>query len=447
MTGREAPSRMAHFVDRRLNPKDKSLGNRRRFIRRVRSAVKKAVDESVRRRGIADVDGKEQVAVPTEGISEPQFHHAREGGHRERVLTGNKSFRAGDQIKKPEAGGGAGREGSPDGEGEDNFLFVLSRDEFLDLFFEDLELPDLVKRSLKDISTTKPRRMGYSVTGAPANLSVMRTMRNALGRRIALKRPKSREADELMRRAFELEELDAPTAAQAAELDALYVRIERALQRRREIPYLDPLDVRYKYFTPHPEPTANAVMFCLMDVSASMGEREKDLAKRFFVLLHLFLKRRYDKIELVFIRHTQIASEVDEETFFHSRETGGTVVSSALKRMKEVIDARYSPAEWNIYAAQASDGENWSGDSAACSEMLNSGLMTLCQYFAYIEIVDENEAALMQSEANGMELWRAYREVATGWPNFAMKRIAGPADIYPVFRELFTRRQEASASG
>jgi hypothetical protein len=439
---------MAHFVDRRLNPKDKNLGNRRRFVRRVRTAVKNAVDESVRRRGIADVDRKEQVTIPMDGISEPSFRHAPEGGRRERVLTGNKTFRAGDRIDKPRAGGGGGgRGGSPDGEGEDNFLFVLSRDEFLDLFFEDLELPDLVKRSLKEINSTKPQRMGYSVTGAPANLSVMRTMRNALGRRIALKRPKTRETRELLRRAAELEAVAAPTDAQRAELDALFESIGQALRRVREIPYVDPLDVRYRHFTPFPEPSSNAVMFCLMDVSASMGEREKDLAKRFFVLLHLFLRRRYDKIDLVFIRHTQTASEVDEETFFHSRETGGTVVSTALDQMRKVIHERYPSSEWNIYAAQASDGENYAGDSANCAEILNAGLMKLCQYFAYIEIVDENEARLMHSEANGMELWRAYRTVAATWPTFAMKRIASPADIYPVFRELFARKSEALVHG
>lgn len=440
---------MAHFVDRRLNPKDKSLGNRRRFVGRVRSVVKQAVSESVRRRGIADVDREEQVSVPADGISEPSFRHAREGGRRERVLPGNKTFRAGDLIDKPRTGAGkSGKQGSPEGAGEDDFLFVLSREEFLDLFFENLELPDMIKRSLKEITATRPRRMGYSVSGTPANLSVERTMRNALGRRIALRRPTGGKVRDLLRRAEELEALAEPSPEEQAELDELSARLEHLRQRRKLIPFVDPLDVRYKHFTPEPEPAANAVMFCLMDVSASMGQREKDLAKRFFVLLHLFLRRRYDKVDLVFIRHTQTASEVDEETFFHSRETGGTVVSSALTRMKEIIEDRYPPAEWNIYAAQASDGENFSGDSETCAEILDGKLMRLCQYFAYIEIVDEDEAQVMNSEANGMELWRAYRGVAETWPNFAMKRIAGAADIYPVFRELFEKKgSEAAGHG
>jgi uncharacterized sporulation protein YeaH/YhbH (DUF444 family) len=434
---------MPHFIDRRLNPKDRNLGNRRRFLRRVRSYVKKAVDESVRGRSVSDIDRGENVSIPTDGIAEPVFRHSPEGGRREHVTTGNKSFRTGDRIDKPPAGGGgAGKEGSDSGEGEDDFLFALSREEFLEIFFEDLELPDLIKQSLKEMKSQRRHRAGYSVTGSPSNINVSRTMRQALGRRLALKRPKSTETKALQARIFELESLSEPTPEQRAELHGLRAALETMLRRQRVIAYIDPLDVRYNYFQERPEPNANAVMFCLMDVSASMGEREKDLAKRFFVLLHLFLSRRYDKIDLVFVRHTHNAKEVDEETFFYSRESGGTVVSTALIEMKEIIEKRYPASEWNIYAAQASDGENFSGDSAKCQALLKEEIMKLCQYFAYVEIVDENEAALFRSEDNGMELWRAYRGVGERWPQFAMKRIARPGDIYPVFRELFAKKSE-----
>ncbi|WP_428687683.1 YeaH/YhbH family protein [Roseibium sp.] len=432
---------MAHFVDRRLNPKDKSLSNRRRFLKRVRSQIKKAVEDAVRERGIADVGRGKNVSVPTEGVAEPTFRQAQEGGKRERVFTGNKSFQTGDRIQKPPRGGGsgAGKQGSPDGEGEDDFLFALSREEFLDFFFDDLELPDLVKQSLKEITRTRPHRAGYSVAGSPANINVARTMRNAYGRRIGLKRPKSKEAQDLAYRIFLLEQVASPTREQKEELAALRARHEEVLRRRKVIAYIDPLDVRYNYFEQKPEPNANAVMFCLMDVSASMGEREKDLAKRFFMLLHLFLSSRYEKTDIVFIRHTHDASEVDEETFFYSPQTGGTVVSTALVMMKQVIAERYPPSDWNIYAAQASDGENFSGDSARCAALLNEDLMRVCQYFAYVEIVGEDEAQLINSEASGMELWEAYRKVSEIWPNFARKRVARRADIYPVFRELFAR--------
>ena len=438
---------MADFIDRRLNPKDKNLSNRRRFIRRVRARVKQAVDESVRKRRIAEVDRSGSVSVPADSIVEPQFRHASQGGRRERILPGNKQFQAGDRIKKPPTGRGQrGRAGAPDGEGEDEFAFVLSREEFLDIFFDDLELPDLVKRSMKEIKSARPRRAGISVTGSPGNLNVKRTMRNALGRRLALRRPSDRVVSDLRARIFALEAVHEPDNRTRRELAELRGELETHLRRRKLIPWLDPLDVRYNYFEPRPEPNARAVMFCLMDVSASMGEREKDLAKRFFVLLHLFLSRRYDAVDLVFVRHTHRAGEVDEETFFHSRETGGTVVSTALAEMQRIIEERYSPSEWNIYAAQASDGDNYSNDSPRCAAVLNDEIMKRCQYFAYVEIMSEQERHFLTSEETGTELWQAYRAVARDWPNFAMKRIATPADIYPVFRELFGRQRAGVAN-
>lgn len=440
---------MAHFVDRRLNPKDKSLSNRRRFLKRVRSQIKKAVEDAVRERSITDVDRAKDVSVPTDGVAEHTFRQASDEGRRERVFTGNKSFQTGDKIQKPPSGGGsgAGREGSPDGEGEDDFLFALTREEFLDFFFDDLELPDLVKQSLKEITRTHPRRAGYSTTGAPANISVTRTMRNAFGRRIGLRRPRDRDMEAVRERISALEQVSVPTREQQAELTTLRSKYEEMKRRRKVIAYIDPLDVRYNNFEQQPEPNANAVMFCLMDVSASMGEREKDLAKRFFMLLHLFLNRRYEKTDIVFIRHTHDASEVDEETFFYSPQTGGTVVSTALVMMKQVIEERYPPSEWNIYAAQASDGENFGGDSSKCATLLNEDLMRVCQYFAYVEIVGEDEAQLINSEASGMELWQSYRQVGEIWPNFAQKRVSKIADIYPVFRELFARDNAGKSHG
>jgi uncharacterized sporulation protein YeaH/YhbH (DUF444 family) len=242
-----------------------------------------------------------------------------------------------------------------------------------------------------------------------------------------------------MERLFELEALDPCTPDIRAEMAVLHAELERMTARRKLVPYLDPLDVRYRHFEQKPEPNTKAVMFCLMDVSASMGEREKDLAKRFFVLLHLFLQRCYRRVDLVFIRHTHQASEVDEETFFHSRETGGTLVSSALEEMGRIVASRYSPADWNIYAAQASDGDNHAGDSETCARLLEDTLMKKLQYFAYVEILREAERSFLTSAASGTELWRAYRQVASGWPNLAMRRVGDPSEIYPVFRDLFRR--------
>ncbi len=432
---------MGFFIDRRLNPKDKSLGNRQRFLRRARAQIKAVVNRSIKDRKLTDIASGGTISIPTKGIGEPRFHHSGERGKRERVLPGNKEFLSGERIRKPPSGGGdGGKQASDQGEGEDEFQFALSRDEFLDLFFEDLVLPDLVKTSLKEIYTTKWRRAGFTTAGSPTNLDVKRTMRHSLGRRMALKRPSLRAYEALQKEIEALEGKPDRDASEDERLAALRSQLKVMERKRRAVAYIDPFDVRYKNLQPHPEPNTNAVMFCLMDVSGSMGEREKDLAKRFFMLLYLFLQRRYEHIEVVFIRHTHEAQEVDEETFFYSRETGGTLVSTALDEMLKVVRARFPTQDWNIYAAQASDGDNFSGDSEKCIDLLGNELMPLCQYYAYVEILDERETELFGNPDSGAQLWRSYKTVAENWNNFAMKRIATPQDIYPVFRELFAKQ-------
>ena len=434
---------MHQFIDRRQNPKGKSLGNRQRFIRRARAQIKEVVNKSVRDRSITDVASGETVTIPTKGIGEPRFNHSSKGGIRERVFAGNKEFETGDRIPKPQQGeGGGGKKATDQGDGEDEFQFALSREEFLDLFFEDLELPNLVKTTLKEIVSFTRHRAGFSRVGNPSNLDVSRTMRNSLGRRIALARPKNATLEDLRRQIVALEAKTGRTDEDEQKLRALIEELDVLERRRKVVGFIDPFDVRYRYNEQRPEPNTNAVMFCLMDVSGSMGQREKDLAKRFFVLLHMFLKRRYEHVDVVFIRHTHEASEVDEETFFYSPQTGGTVVSTALREMAAVVADRYPTDTWNIYAAQASDGENFSGDSERCVALLHQELMPVCQYFTYVEIIDEREMGLFGDSESGAALWQAYRTVKEQWQNFEMKRIAKPGDIYPAFRELFAKQVE-----
>ena len=435
---------MAHFVDRRLNPRDKSLGNRQRFLRRTRAEVKRAVDKAVAERSIADAGKGGAVSIPTDGIGEPHFHLSGESGERVYVRPGNKDFVAGDRIDKPRgAGGGSGREGSESGSDQDPFSFALSEAEFLDILFEDLELPDLIKASLKDMSAKEFRRAGYSNDGATPNLAVLRTMRVSMGRRFALHRPTGAEIERLEAELAALQAKAVPELADESRIPELCADIERLRRRQRAVPFIDPIDVRYNRFTPTNVPRTKAVMFCLMAVSASMGEREKDLAKRFFILLHLFLLRKYERVEIVFIRHTHEAAEVDEQEFFYGRETGGTVVSSALKAMIVARESRYPAADWNVYCAQASDGDNSGGDSQACVALLAEAILPLTQYYAHIEIA--GEGATDGDGSRQTDLWLAYAGLKDAAPNFAMARVARRADIYPVFRKLFARQAKQGA--
>ena len=434
---------MTYFIDRRLNPKGKSLGNRQRFLRRARAQIREAVQKSLKDSAVADIGKERKIKVSTHGTNEPRFRlDPKSGGERDFVLPGNKEFTPGDEIKKPQGGeGGQGKQASDSGDGEDDFEFVMSQDEVLDIFFEDLELPNLVRTTLQDTSNKTWKRAGITTAGSPTQINLVRTMRNAQGRRLALHRPKLADVKAMEEALDRLEREEPQSEETRAKIVALKVDLARAIAKRKWVGFIDPVDVRFNSYAEQPVPTSQAVMFCLMDVSGSMGEREKDLAKRFYMLLHLFLRRRYKKVDIVFIRHTHDAQEVDEQEFFYSHQSGGTVVSTALDKMLEIQRERYTTSDWNIYAAQASDGYTQSGDARHCVEMLNADIMPLCQYYAYIEILDEREMEVFASEESGAELWRAYRTVASDWKNFATKRIAKPADIFPVFRELFKKEE------
>jgi hypothetical protein len=422
-----------HVIDRRLNPGGKSLANRQRFIRRARALVRRAVREASGGRSIKDIDKGGEVTISTDGVREPTLRRSSEGGVRDYVLPGNKEYDENDKIARPPQGGGSGSEGSEDGEGEDEFRFALSNEEFLDLFLEDLELPDLAKRQMKGVSVVQWRRAGYSVSGPPASLSIQRTMRNSLSRRLALRRPSIKERDEIQ---AEIEALEK-SGKDAARLAQLHETLAKMNQKAKRIPFIDPIDVRYRRLEATPKPIAQAVMFCLMDVSGSMTEHMKDLAKRFYALLYLFLKRRYKHVEVVFIRHTHEAAEVDEETFFYSRETGGTVVSTALEEMLKIAAARFPATEWNIYGAQASDGDNAPSDNSKSAALLANDVLPLCQYYAYLEVGADDEPG---GNERPTTLWRTYQVINGPDKPIAMRKVRHRRDIYPVFRDLFQRK-------
>ena len=394
---------MSYVIDRRLNGKNKSTVNRQRFLRRYKSHIKRAVEDAVGRRSITDIEHGENISIPGRDIDEPTFHHGQ-GGRQTQVHPGNKEFSPGDRFARPQGGGGG------------TFMF------------EDLALPNLIKRQLTGTDTFKPVRAGISQQGNPSRINIVRSMRAAHARRIALsggirKRLRAALAELEVLRQTSPDDLIAIQALQE-EISALRVRVER-------IPFLDTFDLRYNLIVKQPNPSSKAVMFCLMDVSGSMTQATKDLAKRFYILLYLFLRRNYERIEVVFIRHHTSAKEVEEEEFFYSRETGGTIVSSALRLMQEIIEDRYPVNEWNLYCAQASDGDNWNDDSPICRDLLINKIMPAMQYYCYVEITPREHQTL----------WQEYQAVAEHFADsFAQQQITDAGDIYPVFRQLFQKR-------
>lgn len=420
---------MQQIIDRRLAGKNKSIGNRERFLRRHKDQIREAVKRAVDGRGIRDIEKGEDIHIPRRDISEPVFGHGQ-GGKREMVHPGNQDYMRGDRIERPKGGGGGGSGGgqaSDSGEGEDDFVFHLSKEEFMQVFFDDLALPNLARTTLAETPEFKTHRAGFSSDGTPNNLHVVRSMRGAIGRRIALGSESRRELRRLEEKLEGIRRHPQPNPF-AHEIPGLEREIAELRARLERIPYLDPIDLRYRSRVRVPVPTSKAVMFCLMDVSGSMDEARKDLAKRFFILLYLFLTRHYEKIDIVFIRHHTQAQEVDEHNFFHATETGGTVVSSALVLMEEIARARYPTSEWNIYGAQASDGDNWHHDSGRCRELLADKILPLCRYFAYVQVAEEEQ-----------NLWDEYAALAAEAKAFAIRKVTEANQIYPVFRDLFKK--------
>lgn len=378
------------IIDRRKSGKNKSVTNRQKFIKRYKNRIKRSIDEITSDKGITDVMKDRKVTIDEDELDEPSFDFDLSTGKRSVVVNGNKTLGKGDKVyQPPEGDGDGGTEGSPDGEGFDEFSFTLTKEEFLDLYFSDMELPDFIKESMKGSDKYKFKRAGYTKDGIPARLDLLKTLKQAMARRIA-------------------------TGSKR---------------------YLDDVDMRYKHFTKQPYPIRKATMILLMDVSASMREKEKMISKKFFLLLYLFLHKVYTSVEVLFVIHTQNAKEVTEEEFFYGKETGGTVVSSGLELVNNIIDERMNLSEENVYIAQASDGDIWSGDLHTCGPLMDK-LLQKVQYFAYLQVEPEHHVEYKR-EFGVKDLMYIYKQIDN--QKLQCKHAADESEVYPVLRELFER--------
>ena len=415
-----------NIVDRRSNSKGKSSENRQRLLKRVEDQIKKALPDIVKNTNVKDLTSSNgNIKVPVRGIGEPQFHYDKDSGDKKNVHPGNKEYTEGDTIKKPQGGQGqGGQKGSKDGDPtEDEFSVTISREEFLDYFFADLELPDMVKKHLNSIVDFKQRRAGYSNYGNPSKLNITRSYKNSMARRMAV----GMFFDKKIK---EIEEKLKDTALKSNERVDLEKELDKLKKMKLSVSFMEEVDLQYNNFEKVAVPVTSAVMFCVMDVSGSMGEKEKDIAKRFFMLLYMFLTKQYERIEMVFIRHTTVAKEVNEEEFFNSRESGGTVVITALELMSKIIKERYSK-DWNIYAAQASDGDVWDrSDATDCAKILDTDILNSVQYMIYIEICRSSEG----------DLWQSYKTISNKRNNFEIGKINEVGGIWKVFQDFFKKK-------
>jgi len=420
---------MSHIVDRRKNDKGKSTGNRQKFLKRVENQIKKAIPDIISQESIKDSQKGGSVKVPVRGLDEPSFRHDPKTGKKQIVKPGNDRFNEGDRIPKPKGGAG---QGSGPGKGsndptvtEDEFTVVLSRDEFLKYFFDDLALPNMVRKLMDSTENFEMKRAGYTRDSVPSRLNIKTSYQQSLGRRLALKGVFDKKLQDM--------EEQLANATDPLHRATLELEIEKVRRQANTIPFFEDIDLRYNNFEQVPIPVTSAVMFCIMDVSASMGFHEKDIAKRFFTLLYIFLTRQYKNVELVFIRHHTEAKEVNEEEFFNSRESGGTVVAPSLKLMDKIRRERYDE-RWNVYCCQASDGDVWSKlDAEECKQLLQEAVLPEIQYMAYIEINNKSKES---------DLWQAYKKISND-EEFSIRHIYEAYEIWPVFQGLFKRRKEA----
>lgn len=445
------------IIDRRRMSRSKTAENRSRFIKRYKEALKKSIADTFMNKKLADsATSGGEVKINGKTLDEPTIYHGQ-GGTVDRVLPGNQHYSEGDLLPKQKSGSSQGSgDPSDSGEGFDDFTIMLDNKEFLDLLFDDLELPNLVQTMLTSSKVTSFKNAGFTSDGNPSSLSIIKTYKQALGRRICIRGSIEEEllalgeriendlngkCNPVNREHHRIDEELEP------ELEAAYALYDELQARHDNVPLFDEHDLRYRAKTKIENPTTHATMIMLMDNSGSMGEREKTIARKFFLLLYLFLKRSYEAVDMVFISHTTTAREMSEEEFFSTHDSGGTVVSSGLDLMHEIIDARLVE-KTNIYVAQVSDGDNVDTDNGTCVELLEDDILPHTRYFAYVQVDDyhvtdeSTDPYLSTLRSFGKGLWKAYDGLAKRTKRFNVKRVSHEREIYPVFRELFSRQEK-----
>jgi uncharacterized protein len=423
---------MSNIIDRRPDSRGKSSPNRDRFIKRIKGHIKKAIPDIVDERSIKDFGkGGKTIPVPIKGVKEPRLRYDPRKGKRHRILPGNDQFMPGDRIKKPQGSGQGAGQGAGGGDsevGEDDFVVHISQEEFMEVFFDDLELPNMARKLLRPSTEEfKLTFAGQIKSGIPPRLNIIKSFKNSIGRRLGMKTSLEKTIKKLEEELKETEDKEKRD------------RLEKL--EKTKIPYLDDVDLRYDHYELEPVPITSAVMFCVMDVSGSMGFDEKDYAKRFFMLLYLLLKKKYKHVDVIYVRHHHEAKEVTEEEFFTERETGGTIVSPALELVHKIRRERYPLHQWNVYCAQASDGDNFAQDQGKVASFLMGTLLKEVQYYTYIQVGQHVNNLFF-----GKNLWTELKRVASTFPKvFQMKYIKEKSEIFEVFRELFKKKGENNA--
>jgi uncharacterized sporulation protein YeaH/YhbH (DUF444 family) len=437
------------FVDRRKTGRGKSIPNRQRLLRRIKDAVRAAKPEDIAAQGIKNMTNGtpavNPIKVTQDRLHEPTFHYAPSTGNQEVVLIGNDHWQRNDNWPisnnsgKGGSGSGSGEDpGNGNGDGEDDFVVEISRDEYLQVFFEDCELPDLQSTATKDLPHAVPKHAGYQKTGNPGQLSVKRSYKNSLPRRMALTRSAREEL-------LELEEEYKDLLFGFSDSSDIHIRMAEIEARMKELrqkisntPFFEQMDLRYTNKELVFEKSADAVFIMIMDISGSMDEDKKRMARKFFSLQYAFIHRKYPNTDLVFIAHTEKAQEMTEEEFFSTRKSGGTMVSPAYALAHDIIKERYNANETNLYLSQASDGDNWDSDNVNCiKELEQSGLIDKLRHMSYAQVGESYGGYSI------VNLWSTIASLRL--KKISMVKIMNDTAVFDAFRQIYQTKTSVNS--
>jgi hypothetical protein len=386
---------------------DRSAGDRARHRTKIRESIRDNIADIIAEESIIGQSRDRIIKVPIRGIKEYRFVY---GDNTPGVGQGKGGTERGQVVGKGEQQG-QGEDKAGDKAGTDFYETEVTLEELIDIMFEDLELPDLERKALRQLESIRfGRRKGYRQVGIRVRLDKRRTVR---------------ERSKRLHAAQRRERLAASTALTPPEM-----------QLDRRFPFHE-RDLVYRHVTTDIRNESNAVVLCLMDTSGSMDTMKKYLARSFFFLLYQFICTKYQNVEIVFVAHHTEAKEVTEEEFFHKGESGGTFISSAYVKALDVIKERYHPSLWNVYAFHCSDGDNFDSDNPAALKAAKE-LSDVCNLFGYGEIKPLGSRYYESSMLN------VFRRLDAD--NFQTVLIERKEDIWPSFK-AFLGKDRALAEG
>jgi len=379
---------------------DRSANDRSRHKQKIEKAIKDGITDVVSEESIIGQDGKKKIKIPVRGLKEWQFVYGSAEGQKQTGSAPNTDIQKGQVVKKGQKQGQGQGEGSKAGKdkGEEFYEVEITLDELAEYLFSALNLPELEKKRVRTILEEKPKRHGTRPQGIQPRLDKRTSAIQRIKRLSAARRAGTVEVDEEGNEVFPFHEND----------------------------------LRYHHISSKPKEATNAVIFFMMDVSGSMSQDIKFLARSFYFLLYQFLRHKYERTEIVFIGHTTEAFETDEDSFFKRGSSGGTYISSAPELALDIISKRYHPSSWNSYAFHCTDGDNWDDDNAKAFDKY-AELASKCQMVGYCEIIP-SEIMLKWKLDHRSKLFVMLQALA---PSLRTSLIHGKEDIWPTFKKFF----------